>query len=100
MSKFAHCQILYQEGGSSLSELCNDIFDLQIFQHTKEDRVPVISVNSVYVEENTGVVITNSSLNVLDLDTPENEIVLTIIKKPSYGLLLSSYSFWLCSAIS
>uniref|UniRef100_A0A4W4DQF0 VWFC domain-containing protein n=1 Tax=Electrophorus electricus TaxID=8005 RepID=A0A4W4DQF0_ELEEL len=33
------------------------------------------------------VIITNSSLSVLDLDTPENEIVLTVTKKPSYGKL-------------
>lgn len=40
------------------------------------------------MEENSGVVITNSSLNVLDRDTPENELLLTIIKKPSYGQCL------------
>jgi len=43
------------------------------------------------VEENSGVVITNSSLNVLDQDTPENELLLTIIKKPSYGQCLSFF---------
>lgn len=70
-------------------------FPFPKFQQTKEDRVPVISVNSIHVEENTGVVITNSSLSVLDLDTPENEIVLTIIKKPSYGLLLFFFLLFL-----
>lgn len=44
-----------------------------------------MSVSSIHVEENSGVVITNSSLRVLGLDAPENEIVLTVIRKPSYG---------------
>ncbi|KAM9446229.1 extracellular matrix organizing protein FRAS1 [Clarias gariepinus] len=74
----------YISDGSSQTEAFDVTIDIQ---HTKEERAPVISVNSIHVEENTGVVITNSSLNVLDLDTPENEIVFTIIKKPSYGKL-------------
>ncbi|XP_073695623.1 extracellular matrix organizing protein FRAS1 [Garra rufa] len=74
----------YISDGSSQTEA----FDITIdIQHTKEDRVPIISVNSIQVEENSGVVITNSSLNVLDQDTPENELLLTLIKKPSYGKL-------------
>ncbi|XP_076856944.1 extracellular matrix organizing protein FRAS1 isoform X2 [Brachyhypopomus gauderio] len=74
----------YISDGSSQTEA----FDITIDIHqTKEEKVPVISVNSIHLEENTGVVITNSSLNVLDLDTPENEILLTVIKKPSYGKL-------------
>lgn len=52
---------------------------------SKEHREPVVSVSSIHVEENSGVVITNSSLRVLGLDAPENEIVLTVIRKPSYG---------------
>lgn len=52
---------------------------------SKEDKQPVVSVGSIHVEENSGVVITNSSLRVLDYDTPENEIILTVIRKPSYG---------------
>ncbi|XP_017560623.2 extracellular matrix protein FRAS1 [Pygocentrus nattereri] len=74
----------YISDGSSQTEAFDVTIDIL---QTKEDKVPVISVNSIHVEENTGVVITNSSLNVLDLDTPENEIVLTVIKKPSYGKL-------------
>lgn len=45
----------------------------------------MVSVSSIHVEENSGVVITNSSLRVLGLDAPENEIILTVIRKPSYG---------------
>lgn len=45
----------------------------------------MVSVSSIHVEENSGVVITNSSLRVLDYDAPENEIIFTVIRKPSYG---------------
>lgn len=54
-------------------------------QQREERREPVVSVSSIHVEENSGVVITNSSLSVQDGDTPENEVVFTIIRKPSYG---------------
>ena len=58
---------------------------------SQEDRQPVVSVSSVHVEENSGVVITNSSFHVLDHDTPDNEIVITITKKPSYGTTTHTY---------
>lgn len=54
-------------------------------QQSKEEKVPVVSVNRVRVEENSGVVITNSSLNVLDQDTPDNDIIITVTKQPTYG---------------
>lgn len=56
-----------------------------VFQQSKEDKEPVVSVSSIHIEENSGVVITNSSLSVHDQDTPENEILFTIIRIPSYG---------------
>lgn len=52
---------------------------------SKEDTQPMVSVSSIHVEENSGVVITNSSLTVRDHDTPENEILFTIIRIPTYG---------------
>ncbi|TNM90093.1 hypothetical protein fugu_004327 [Takifugu bimaculatus] len=64
-----------------------EAFSVEIDIQSKEDRQPVVSVSSIHVEENSGVVITNSSLRVLDYDTPENEIILTVIRKPSYGKL-------------
>lgn len=54
-------------------------------QQGVEDQRPVVAVSSIHVEENSGVVITNSSISVLDQDTPENEILFTIIRIPSYG---------------
>ncbi|KAM8864960.1 extracellular matrix organizing protein FRAS1 isoform 2-T3 [Synchiropus picturatus] len=62
-------------------------FNLEILIQSHEDREPVVSVSSVHVEENSGVVITNSSLNVQDQDTPENEILFTVVNKPAHGKL-------------
>lgn len=45
----------------------------------------MVSVSSIHVEENSGVVVTNSSLRVLGYDAPENELILTVVRKPSYG---------------
>ncbi|KAJ8398108.1 hypothetical protein AAFF_G00431850 [Aldrovandia affinis] len=73
----------YISDGSIQTESFNVNIDIQ----GKQDKFPVISVNNIHVEENSGVVITNSSLTVLDLDTPDNEIVLTVTKKPIYGKL-------------
>ena len=50
----------------------------------------MVAVSSIHVEENSGVVITNSSLSVRDRDTPENEILFTVIRKPSYGELVTT----------
>ncbi|XP_074526804.1 extracellular matrix organizing protein FRAS1 [Halichoeres trimaculatus] len=74
----------YVSDGHSQTEAFNVEVDIQ---QSEEEREPVVSVSSLHVEENSGVVITNSSLSVQDRDTPENEIVFTIIRKPSYGKL-------------
>ncbi|XP_030272850.1 extracellular matrix organizing protein FRAS1 isoform X1 [Sparus aurata] len=74
----------YISDGHSQTEAFNIEIDIQ---QSQEDREPTLSVSSIHVEENSGVVITNSSLSVLDHDTPENEILFTIIRKPSYGKL-------------
>uniref|UniRef100_A0A8D0CH89 Fraser extracellular matrix complex subunit 1 n=1 Tax=Scleropages formosus TaxID=113540 RepID=A0A8D0CH89_SCLFO len=74
----------YISDGTSETEAFNIYIDIQ---QSKEDKVPIISVSSIHVEENSGVVITNSTLSVLDLDTPKNKIILTVLKKPTYGKL-------------
>ncbi|KAL4623271.1 extracellular matrix protein FRAS1, partial [Arapaima gigas] len=74
----------YISDGTSQTEAFNIYIDIQ---QSKEDKVPVISVSSIHVEENSGVVITNSSLSVLDPDTPKNDIIFTVLKKPTYGKL-------------
>ncbi|XP_029574000.1 extracellular matrix organizing protein FRAS1 [Salmo trutta] len=75
----------YISDGSSQTEPFNVNIDIQ---QSKEEKVPGVSVNRVRVEENSGVVITNSSLNVLDQDTPDNDIIITVTKQPTYGKLL------------
>ncbi|CAN9512669.1 unnamed protein product [Ophioblennius macclurei] len=72
---------LYISDGNSQTEA----FTVEIHIQSEEDREPVVSVSSIHVEENSGVVITNLSLSVLDRDTPENEILFTINRIPSYG---------------
>ncbi|XP_071256392.1 extracellular matrix organizing protein FRAS1-like [Salvelinus alpinus] len=74
----------YISDGSSQTEAFNVNIDIQ---QSKEEKVPVVSVNRVRVEENSGVVITNSSLNVLDQDTLDNDIIITVTKQPAYGKL-------------
>lgn len=44
-----------------------------------------MEVEPVKVQESTGVVITNSSLSMKDLDTPDNQLVFVVTKKPTYG---------------
>ncbi|XP_029366253.1 extracellular matrix organizing protein FRAS1 isoform X2 [Echeneis naucrates] len=73
----------YISDGHSQTEAFNVEIDIQ----SKEVSEPVMSVSSIHVEENSGVVITNSSLSVDDRDTPENEILFTIKRIPHYGKL-------------
>uniref|UniRef100_A0A3Q3BPI3 Fraser extracellular matrix complex subunit 1 n=1 Tax=Haplochromis burtoni TaxID=8153 RepID=A0A3Q3BPI3_HAPBU len=75
---------VYISDGLSQTEAFSVEIDIQ---QSKEDKEPVVSVSSIHIEENSGVVITNSSLSVHDQDTPENEILFTIIRIPSYGKL-------------
>ncbi|XP_053260348.1 extracellular matrix organizing protein FRAS1 [Podarcis raffonei] len=51
------------------------------------DESPEMEVEPVKVQESTGVVITNSSLSMKDLDTPDNQLVFVVTKKPTYGYL-------------
>ncbi|KAM6954491.1 extracellular matrix organizing protein FRAS1 [Aplochiton taeniatus] len=73
----------YISDGSSQTEAFQVNIDIQ----SKVPSEPVVSVSSVQVEENSGVVITNSSLNIRDLDTPDNLLTITVVKAPSYGKL-------------
>ncbi|KAM6930976.1 extracellular matrix organizing protein FRAS1 [Xenentodon cancila] len=75
---------LYISDGHSQTEAFNVEIDIQ---QSQADREPVVSVSSIHVEENSGVILTNSSITVHDEDTPENEILFTIIRIPTYGKL-------------
>ncbi|MGH0181185.1 UNVERIFIED_CONTAM: hypothetical protein FKN15_006840 [Acipenser sinensis] len=73
----------YITDGSSQTEA----FTIDIDIRSKNDEPPKMSVSSVQVEEASGVVIRNTSLTLLDLDTPDNELVFIVTKKPDYGKL-------------
>ncbi|XP_028297012.1 extracellular matrix protein FRAS1-like [Gouania willdenowi] len=65
-----------------------EAFTVEIdIQQSIEDKEPVVSVSIIHVEENSGVIITNSSLSIHDNDTPESEITFTITKVPTNGKL-------------
>ncbi|XP_042325028.1 extracellular matrix organizing protein FRAS1 [Sceloporus undulatus] len=51
------------------------------------DEPPEMQLEPIKVQENKGTVIRNSSLMVKDLDTPDNQLVFMITKKPSHGYL-------------
>ncbi|KAG2466459.1 FRAS1 protein, partial [Polypterus senegalus] len=73
----------YITDGLSQTESFNINIDIQ----NKNDEPPRVAASGIIVEEASGVVIRNSSLTLLDLDTPENELILTVTKKPDYGKL-------------
>ncbi|XP_023814674.1 extracellular matrix protein FRAS1 isoform X2 [Oryzias latipes] len=73
----------YISDGQSQTEA----FNVEINIQSKENSELIMSANSIHVEEKSGVVITNSSLSVLAKDTPENDILFTIIRIPTYGKL-------------
>nr|XP_056711523.1 LOW QUALITY PROTEIN: extracellular matrix organizing protein FRAS1 [Euleptes europaea] len=52
------------------------------------DESPELQLELVKVQDGNRVVITNSSLRVKDLDTPDTQVVFAITKKPTHGLLL------------
>ncbi|KAG7278005.1 hypothetical protein CRUP_020321, partial [Coryphaenoides rupestris] len=64
-----------------------EAFNVEIDIQDGEANAPVVSVSSVVVEENSGVVVTNASLSVRDPDTPLNEILITLDTKPAHGKL-------------
>ncbi|XP_032434237.1 extracellular matrix organizing protein FRAS1 isoform X1 [Xiphophorus hellerii] len=64
-----------------------ETFTVEIDIQSKIVSELTVSVSSVHVEENSGVVVTNSSLSVYDGDTPENELIFTVVRIPTYGKL-------------
>lgn len=49
------------------------------------DEPPEMELESIKVQQSKGVVIRNSSLRMKDLDTPDNQLVFVVIKKPTHG---------------
>uniref|UniRef100_A0A7N5KQV8 Extracellular matrix organizing protein FRAS1 n=1 Tax=Ailuropoda melanoleuca TaxID=9646 RepID=A0A7N5KQV8_AILME len=74
----------YISDGNSRSE----IHSINITIERKNDEPPRITLRPLGVQLSSGVVISNSSLSLQDLDTPDNELVFVLTKKPDHGHLL------------
>ncbi|XP_073093520.1 extracellular matrix organizing protein FRAS1 isoform X5 [Manis javanica] len=74
----------YVSDGNSHSE----IHSVNINIERKNDEPPRMTLRPLGVQLGSGVVISNSSLTLQDLDTPDNELTLVLTKKPDHGHLL------------
>ncbi|XP_044284420.1 extracellular matrix organizing protein FRAS1 [Varanus komodoensis] len=54
----------------------------------RNDEPPEMQLEPIQVQGSRGAVIRNSSLRVKDLDTPDNQLVFVVTKKPTSGYLL------------
>ncbi|XP_007496032.2 extracellular matrix organizing protein FRAS1 isoform X2 [Monodelphis domestica] len=73
----------YVSDGSGRSE----IYSMNITIEKRNDESPKMNIQPIRVQERTGVVIRNTSLSLQDLDTPDNELVFVLTKKPDHGYL-------------
>ncbi|KAF7462661.1 hypothetical protein GHT09_011751 [Marmota monax] len=74
----------YVSDGASRSE----IHSINITIERKNDEPPRMTLRPLGVRLSSGVVISNSSLSLQDLDTPDNELIFVLTKKPDHGHLL------------
>lgn len=74
----------YVSDGNSRSE----IHSINITIERKNDEPPRMTLWPLRVRLSSGVVISNSSLSLQDLDTPDNELIFVLMKKPDHGHLL------------
>ncbi|XP_048640749.1 extracellular matrix organizing protein FRAS1 isoform X2 [Marmota marmota marmota] len=74
----------YVSDGASRSE----IHSINITIERKNDEPPRMTLWPLGVRLSSGVVISNSSLSLQDLDTPDNELIFVLTKKPDHGHLL------------
>lgn len=51
----------------------------------QNDEPPKMVLEPVRVHESSGVVVTNASLNLQDLDTQNSELVIVVTKSPDHG---------------
>ncbi|KAK7830950.1 hypothetical protein U0070_018494, partial [Myodes glareolus] len=71
----------YVSDGSSRSE----IHSINITIERKNDEPPRMTLWPLRVRLSSGVVISNSSLSLQDLDTPDNELIFVLMKRPDHG---------------
>ncbi|XP_037685994.1 extracellular matrix protein FRAS1 isoform X5 [Choloepus didactylus] len=74
----------YVSNGTRRSET----HSINITIEKKNDEPPKMTLRPLRVPLSSGVVISNSSLSLQDLDTPDNELVFVLTKKPDHGHLL------------
>ncbi|KAI4572268.1 hypothetical protein MJT46_005336 [Ovis ammon polii x Ovis aries] len=74
----------YVSDGNSRSE----VHSINITIERKNDEPPRVTLRPLGVQLSSGVVISNSSLSLQDLDTPDNELIFVLTKKPGHGHLL------------
>ncbi|KAM5339144.1 extracellular matrix organizing protein FRAS1 [Glossophaga mutica] len=74
----------YVSDGNSRSE----IHSVNITIESKNDEPPRMTLRPLRVQLSSGVVISNFSLSLQDLDTPDNELIFVLTKKPDHGHLL------------
>ncbi|ELW63934.1 Extracellular matrix protein FRAS1 [Tupaia chinensis] len=74
----------YVSDGTSRSE----IHSINITIERKNDEPPRMTLRPLRVQLSSGVVISNSSVSLQDLDTPENELIFVLTKVPDHGHLL------------
>ncbi|XP_073898026.1 extracellular matrix organizing protein FRAS1 isoform X2 [Castor canadensis] len=74
----------YVSDGASRSE----IHSINITIERKNDEPPRMTLWPLRVQLRSGVAISNSSLSLQDLDTPDNELIFVLTKKPDHGHLL------------
>ncbi|KAM9238088.1 extracellular matrix organizing protein FRAS1 [Dugong dugon] len=74
----------YVSNGTGHSE----IHSINITIERKNDEPPRMTLRPLRVQLSSGVVISNSSLSLQDLDTPDNELIFVLTKKPYHGHLL------------
>ncbi|XP_070250414.1 extracellular matrix organizing protein FRAS1 [Myotis yumanensis] len=73
----------YVSNGNSRSE----IHSINITIERKNDEPPRMTLQPLRVQLSSGVVISNFSLSLQDLDTPDNELIFVLTKKPDHGHL-------------
>ncbi|XP_025062352.1 extracellular matrix protein FRAS1 isoform X12 [Alligator sinensis] len=71
----------------SSSSILPETWSINITIQRQNDEPPKMVLEPVRVRESLGVVISNTSLSLQDLDTPDNELVFVVTQKPRHGHL-------------
>ncbi|XP_060043899.1 extracellular matrix organizing protein FRAS1 isoform X2 [Erinaceus europaeus] len=74
----------YISDGNSHSE----IYSINITIERKNDEPPRLTLRPLRVQQLSGVVLSNSTLSLQDLDTPDHELIFLLTRKPYHGHLL------------